>query len=379
MINVSDFCKREYGEKLYKISFDAGFTCPNRDGRVGSRGCIFCSKGGSGDFAVRINDNPEELDEQIALAKKKVAAKYKGDKFIAYFQAFSNTYADADTLKNIYMPIVNREDIAVLSIATRPDCLNDDIYKLLGELNQIKPVWVELGLQTTKKESVKYIRRGYENKVYDRAVKRLNEMGIHTVTHVILYLPGESKEDMFDTVSHCVKSGTKGIKLSLLHILKNTDLATEYLKNPEKFTIPTLEEYCQTVKECVELCPSDMVFHRLTGDAPKRLLIEPKWSADKKNVMNTLKDVLNPSGPWYVYILKCGDGSFYTGSTDDVQKRFKNHSQGHGAKYTAAHLPLEIVYKEELASKRLALKREYAIKQLSRKEKEKLILEAKKP
>lgn len=385
MITVNDFCKKEYGEKLYKISFDAGFTCPNRDGKVGSRGCIFCSEGGSGDFAVRLYEcsgkkstaagkiDLSNIEEQIENAKQKVSSKYKGDKYIAYFQAFTNTYADADTLRKLYVPIIQRDDIAVLSIATRPDCINEDTAEVLKELNEIKPVWVEFGLQTTKKATIEYIRRGYETKVYDEAVKRLNKIGIHTITHVILYLPGESKKDMLRTVSHCVKAGTKGIKLQLLHVLKGTDLEKEYQEHPEKFMIPTLEEYCQTVKECVEVCPDNMVFHRLTGDAPKKLLIEPKWSADKKNVINTLSDVLNPSGPWYVYMLKCGDGSLYTGSTDNVEKRFRNHSTGRGAKYTAAHLPVEIVYTEELPSKRLALKREYAIKQLSRKEKDKLI------
>lgn len=373
MITVKDFCKKEYKEALYKISFDAGFTCPNRDGKVGTRGCIFCSEGGSGDFAVRLYGEDCDIEEQIALAKSKVSSKYKGDKYIAYFQAFTNTYADAGTLRNIYSPIITRDDIAVLSIATRPDCLSEEIYELLKELNEIKPVWVELGLQTVSKKSIEYIRRGYDTKVYDEAIKRLNDIGIHTITHVILYLPGESTEDMLRTVSHCVKAGTKGIKLQLLHILKGTDLAIDYQNNPDSFSLPTLEQYCDTVKKCVDACPNDMVFHRLTGDAPKRLLIEPKWSANKKAVINSLNDVLKPSGPWYVYILKCGDGSFYTGSTDNVQKRFNNHCHGKGAKYTAAHLPLELIYTEKLPSKRLALKREYEIKQYSRTQKEALI------
>lgn len=373
MISVKDFCKKEYGEVLYKISFDAGFTCPNRDGKAGTRGCIFCSEGGSGDFAVRLYGEDCDIEEQIALAKKKVSSKYKGDKYIAYFQAFTNTYADAKKLRNIYMPIINRDDIAVLSIATRPDCISDDTYELLKELNAIKPVWVELGLQTVSRKSIKYIRRGYDTKVYDEAVKRLNDIGIHTITHVILYLPGESESDMLRTVSHCVKAGTKGIKLQLLHILKGTDLAIDYQNNPDTFSLPTLEQYCDTVKKCVDACPTDMVFHRLTGDAPKRLLIEPKWSANKKAVINALNDVLKPSGPWYVYIIKCGDGSLYTGSTDNIEKRFKKHCAKKGAKYTASHQPLELVYSEELPSKRLALKREYEIKQYSRSKKEALI------
>lgn len=309
MITTGEFCKREYGLKLYKISFDAGFTCPNRDGKVGLRGCIFCSEGGSGDFAVRLPEGfgkSEEfediiaVEERIALAKKKVSDKYKGDKFIAYFQAFSNTYADVETLRKIYLPIIKREDIAVLSIATRPDCLSEEIYAFLGELVLIKPVWVELGLQSTRKETIEYIRRGYDTKVYDEAVKRLNSLGIHTITHVILYLPGESVEDMKETVRHCALAGTKGIKLSLLHILKGTDLAADYEKalsmgKSNEFRLPSLEEYCETVRECVEICPEDMVFHRLTGDPPKKLLIEPKWAGDKKRVLNALNNVLRNS------------------------------------------------------------------------------------
>ena len=383
MIDTNEFCRKEYGEKLYKISFDAGFFCPNRDGKAGSRGCIFCSLEGSGDFAVKLYDidengnkifvNKAEFEQRMTIAKAKVAKKYKGSRYIAYFQAFTNTYADVETLRRIYEPVIMRDDIAVLSIATRPDCLNDEIYALLDELNKIKPVWVELGLQSIKPETINYIRRGYENKLYETAVLRLNEIGIHTITHVILYLPGETLEDMLNTVRFCVKAGTKGIKLQLLHILKGTDLEVDYNKNPEKFNIPSLEEYCKTVKQCTEVCPEDMVFHRLSGDAPKRLLVEPKWSSDKKHVMNALNDTLKPSGPWYVYILKCGDGSFYTGSTNDVIKRFKSHDSAKGCKYTASHQPVELVYKEELPSKREALKREYAIKQLTRKQKESLV------
>lgn len=297
MITTNEFCKREYGEKLYKISFDAGFTCPNRDGKVGDRGCIFCSQGGSGDFAVRITE--EGFEDAIVAAKEKVAGKFKGNKYIAYFQAFTGTYAEADTLRKIYLPIVKRDDIAVLSIATRPDCLSKEVLTVLDELNRIKPLWVELGLQTTKEESIEYIRRGYKTEVYDRAVQRLNSMGIHTITHVILYLPGESREDMLTTVRHCAAVGTKGIKLQLLHILKGTDLAKEYeieceneSDRPGRIYIPTLREYCDTVRACVEACPEDMVFHRLTGDPPKNLLIEPRWSADKKRVRLELAKAL---------------------------------------------------------------------------------------
>lgn len=303
MISTSDFCQKEYGSKLYKISFDAGFSCPNRDGTLHSRGCIFCSEGGSGDFAVKLPqfiktpwmNNPNFEKEQeafegaIAKAKQMVAAKYSGDKYIAYFQAYTNTYADIEILRNTYESIIRRDDIAVLSIATRPDCISEETYKLLDELNRIKPVWVELGLQTVKAESVRYIRRGYENSVYAKAIKRLNEIGIHTITHVILYLPGETKENMFDTVRYAVDSGTKGIKLQLLHVLKGTDLGEEYLKNPENFIFPTLEEYVGTVDECISICPKNMVFHRLTGDPPRELLLSPMWATDKKRILNLLR------------------------------------------------------------------------------------------
>ena len=289
MITTNEFCQNEYGEKLYKISFDAGFTCPGRDGRAGNRGCIFCSAGGSGDFAVRISD--PESEKSIEAAKERVAKKFKGNRYIAYFQAFTGTYADVETLRRIYIPIAKREDIAVVSIATRPDCLGDDVMDFLGELSKIKPMWIELGLQSTKEESISYIRRGYKTSVYDEAVRKLNEMGIHTITHVILYLPGESREDMLETVRHCVLAGTKGIKLQVLQILEGTDLASEYTKGAPIY-IPTLEEYCETIKACVDECPPDMVFHRITGDPPKKLLIEPKWSADKKRVMATLKKCL---------------------------------------------------------------------------------------
>lgn len=291
MITTKDFCIKEYGCRLYKISFDAGFSCPNRDGRLGNRGCIFCSEGGSGDFAVKISPevlaDPEMLEAKIAEAKSRVSDKYKGEKYIAYFQAYTNTYSDAKTLKEIYLPVITREDISVLSIATRPDCINDKVLEVLKELNLIKPVWVELGLQSTKEESVEYIRRGYDTAVYDEALLKLNQIGIHTITHIILFLPGETREDMLNSVKHAVNAGTKGMKLQLLQVLEGTDLAIDYKE--KKFYLPTLEEYADTVKECISVCPKDMVFHRITGDAPKRILIEPKWAADKKKVLNFLR------------------------------------------------------------------------------------------
>lgn len=375
MITTNDFCKKEYGQKLYKISFDAGFSCPNRDGTISNGGCIFCSEGGSGDFAVKIFDKSVsetvDFEDRIQLAKDRVASKYKGDKYIAYFQAFSNTYSDVNTLKNLYEPIVKRDDITVLSIATRPDCLNEEIYLLLNDLNKIKPVWIELGLQTTKRKTIDLINRGYATDIYDKAIRRLNELGIHTITHVILYLPGEDLSDMKKTISHAIEVGTKGIKLQLLHVLKNTLLADIYKENP--FYIPTLQEYADTLKECLSIIPENIVVHRLTGDPPKRLLIEPAWAKDKKKVLNTITDTITPPRDYYVYMLECADGSYYTGSTNDVIKRYHNHSIGKGCKYSSTHLPVKLVFVENCHSKRKALSREYAIKQLTHKQKESLI------
>ena len=293
MISVSEYTKREYGEKLYKISLNAGFGCPNREN--GQHGCIFCSQGGSGDFAVDVRG--QDLEEKIAEAKAKVASKFKGNRYIAYFQAYTNTYAPVEVLRSVFMPIIMRDDVAVLSIATRPDCLDDDVYALLEELRKIKPVWVELGLQTTKAESIAYIRRGYENEVYDEAIKRLNTLDIHTITHVILYLPGESKEDMYETIRHVVRIGSKGIKLQLLQVLKNTDMEKDFFDGTTPvgdFYFPTLEEYGKMIEECLSIIKKEeshgeeIVIHRLTGDAPKKLLIEPKWVADKKRVLNEI-------------------------------------------------------------------------------------------
>ena len=284
MLTVNQYCREQFGEKLYKLSLDGGFSCPNRDGTLGTRGCIFCSAGGSGDFAA---DRSLPVEEQIEEAKKRVAAKYKGNRYIAYFQAFTNTYAPVEKLRELYMPVVQRDDIAVLSIATRPDCLGDDVLTLLAELNAIKPLWVELGLQSTKPETAEYIRRGYELPVYDHAVMKLNALGIHVITHVILGLPGESVDDMLNTVQHVVNIGSKGIKLQLLHVLEGTDLAEEYRQG--KLDVMDMDEYIALLGRCLELLPEDMVVHRLTGDGPKRSLIAPLWTGNKKRVLNAIK------------------------------------------------------------------------------------------
>lgn len=288
MKTFNEYCKEQFGEKLYKISLNAGFTCPNRDGTKGTRGCIFCSEGGSGEFAA---SSLLSIDEQIEEAKKKVAGKYKGDKYIAYFQAFTNTYGATNKLEKIYMSAINREDIAAISIATRADCLGEDIISLIDRLNKIKPVIVEIGLQSSKNETVKYIRRAYDNEEYIRAIKNLNGIGVHTVTHVILGLPGETKKDMQDTVRFAAVAGTKGIKLQLLHVLKGTDLAKEYEEG--KFEVMSLNEYIDVLNACISVLPRDMVIHRLTGDGPKKLLIAPKWSGDKKKVLNRINKSVN--------------------------------------------------------------------------------------
>lgn len=283
MKTLNDFCREQFGEKLYKLSLNGGMTCPNRDGTLDTRGCIFCSAGGSGDFAPSA---ALTMDAQIEEAKARVSKKFKGNRYIAYFQAYTNTYAPVSYLRSLFFPVIRREDIAAVSIATRPDCLSEEILELLAELNAVKPVWVELGLQTIHPETAAYIRRGYPLEVYDRAVEKLNALGIHTVTHVILGLPGETTEMMLDTVRHVVSVHSGGIKLQLLHVLEGTDLAADYRAG--KCSVFTLEEYAALVADCVSLLPEEMVVHRLTGDGPKRILIAPTWSGDKKRVINTV-------------------------------------------------------------------------------------------
>ena len=286
--SLNQFLKEYFGAKLYKIALDGGFTCPNRDGTKGDRGCIFCSKGGSGEFAVKITD---DISNQINTAKSLVSSKAKCDKYIAYFQSFTNTYAPVSYLSELFTKTIMRDYIAVLSVATRPDCLSDEVVTLLDKLNRIKPVWVELGLQTIHEKSAEYIRRGYTLDVYDDAVKRLKQKNITVITHVILGLPYESRRQMLDTVRYVGESGVSGIKLQLLHVLENTDLADEYRAGV--FEIMSLDEYTDLLCECIEILPEDIVIHRLTGDGAKRLLIAPLWSGDKKRVLNTINRELD--------------------------------------------------------------------------------------
>lgn len=273
-----------FGQKLYKIALDGGFTCPNRDGTTDTRGCIFCSGAGSGEFA---GDRTMSVTQQIELGKEKVAGKIKDGRYIAYFQAFTNTYAPVEKMRSLYMEAINHRDIAVVSIATRPDCLPDEVLELLCECNKIKPVWVELGLQTIHPATARYIRRGYPLSMYDDAVNRLKATGIEVIAHVMLGLPGETRQDMLDTVSYVGKSHADGIKLQLLHVIKGTDLEKDYLAG--KFETLDFESYVELVADCIALLPEKMVIHRMTGDGDKRTLVAPMWSADKKRVLNALK------------------------------------------------------------------------------------------
>ena len=281
--SFNQYLKDTFGCKVYKISINAGFTCPNRDGTLGTRGCIFCSKGGSGDFA---ESSTLSVTEQIESGKQRVSKKIKSGKYIAYFQAFTNTYAPVDVLAEKYYEAINHPDIVGISIATRPDCLGEEVLTLLSEINKIKPVFVELGLQTIHEKTAEYIRRGYPLSVYDNAIKALKKAGINTVVHLIIGLPNESREEMLESVEYACKSGADGIKLQLLHILKGTDLADDYLSG--KFETLSMEEYLSIIKDCVEIIPKNVVIHRLTGDGPKKDLIAPLWSADKKSVLNAL-------------------------------------------------------------------------------------------
>ena len=321
MKRLSQALKDTYGEKVYRLSLSSGCTCPNRDGTLGTGGCTFCSEGGSGEFAAEL----VPLKEQLEQAKEQIRAKTNAEKFIAYFQSFTNTYGDPKRLRKLYTEAILREEVAVLSLGTRPDCLPEEILEMLRELNEIKPVWVELGLQTIHERTAKRIHRGYPLQVFEESFRKLKESGLTVIVHVIFGLPGETKEDMLATVKYlaglfekykCRKAGTAGpgataaapgssavhgssaappqcfdgVKLQMLQILKGTEMAEEYLREP--FPLFSLEEYTELVKESVRLLPADLVLHRMTGDGPKRLLIAPLWCADKKRTLNYMNRVL---------------------------------------------------------------------------------------
>lgn len=279
--SLNEYLNNQFGGKVYKLALDIGCTCPNRDGTLGTRGCIFCHNG-SADFA----ETGTDINEQIEKAKSRVKSKIKTDKFIAYFQSFTNTYGDVDYLEECFATAISREDIVAVSIGTRPDCLSEEIFDILEKLNKFKPVWVELGLQTSNEKSAEYIRRCYKNDVYEKAVNELKKRNVTVITHIIIGLPNESKDDILKTVDFAVNSGTDGIKLQLLHILRDTDLYEDYKKGIVKPL--TLEEYMDILFACIERIPENIVIHRITGDAPKKYLVEPLWSADKKKVLNTI-------------------------------------------------------------------------------------------
>lgn len=282
----NEYYQQVYGEKVYKLSIDAHFSCPNRDGTCGTKGCIFCGEDGSGAFAAQ----GQSIREQLEAAKKLVEKKFKGDKYIAYLQAYTNTYAPIEELREIYTESIAPSYIVGLDIGTRPDCLPNETIELLKTINKQKPVTVELGLQTIHEKTAKYIRRGYELPVYVDAVSRLKAAGIHVVTHIILGLPGETHEMMVETAKFAEKTGTNGIKFHLLHVLRNTDLEKEYYA--QRFSCLTLEEYGEILKKCLESLSYEMIIYRITGDGAKKDLIAPLWSADKKRVLNYLNKIL---------------------------------------------------------------------------------------
>ncbi len=284
MITLNDYCLEQFGEKLYKLSLSAGTGCPNRDGSIGTGGCIFCSAGGSGDFA---EDAALPIDRQIERAKLRVAKKFRGRRYIAYFQSYTATYGDGRELEKKFMAAACREDIAAVSIATRPDCLGEDIMEVLRRVSQVKPLWVELGLQSIHPATAEYIRRGYELPVFEEAVEKLRSLGAHIIVHLILGLPGESREMMLESLDYVLGCGADGIKLQLLHVLEGTDLANDYAAG--RFEVMSMEEYAQLVAQCVGRIGDRLVIHRLTGDGDKRILIAPLWSGDKKRVLGAIK------------------------------------------------------------------------------------------
>lgn len=285
--------KKNYGEKMYKISLDGGMTCPNRDGMLGTRGCIFCSEGGSGDFAA---SRTLSITEQIETGKQQAARKYSGSSYIAYFQAYTNTYAPIAYLRQIFTEAIQHPDIRILSIATRPDCLGPDVIRLLKELSALKPIWVELGLQTVHEDTARFIRRGYDLPVFERAIHDLRNAGITVIVHTILGLPGESRKQMLQTVNYLNTQDIQGIKFQLLHILKDTDLADYYEKHP--FPLPDMETYFSILAEQLTHLRPDIVVHRLTGDGPKQLLIAPLWTGNKRQVLNQMQAYFKRHDIW---------------------------------------------------------------------------------
>lgn len=291
--SLNEYCKQTFGGKVYRLSLNGGMTCPNRDGSLGYGGCSFCSEGGSGDFAANYQIS---ISAQIAEAKTRIQQKTDCKKFIAYFQAYTNTYAPIEHLRRIYTEAILEPDVVALSIGTRCDCLSDETLDLLEELSKIKPIWIELGLQTIHNATHQLLNTHTTVEQFDAAVEKLHARNIPVITHVILGLPNETKEMMKNTILHITKLPISGIKLQLLHILKGTDLANHYEKTP--FSLFELEEYCNFIVDCIELLPPHMVVHRITGDGPRKLLIAPLWSTDKKRVLNTIERRFRERDTW---------------------------------------------------------------------------------
>ena len=280
---LSDVLKEQYGEKIYKLSLTSGCTCPNRDGTLGYGGCTFCSEGGSGEFASA----PGDIEEQIEEAKERICRKTDAKRFIAYFQAYTNTYGDIDRLSALYRKVIQREDIVILSLGTRPDCLDDSVLEMIRELNRIKPVWIELGLQTMHEATAERVHRGYRLQTFENALCRLKSMSVKVIVHVIFGLPGESTEEMLQTVRYLATLRPDGIKIQMLNILKGTELGRQYEAAP--FQLLTMEEYTDLVVRSMQLLPEETVLHRMTGDGPGDLLIAPDWVRNKKKVLNTIR------------------------------------------------------------------------------------------
>ena len=298
-----DYMLRErFGEKVYKVTLNGGMSCPNRDGTLGTRGCIFCSEGGSGDFAADVSLSvTEQIESQIAL----LSAKRPIQKYIAYFQAYTNTYAPVEYLRKIFKEAMSHPGIVALSVGTRPDCLGEEVLDLLEELNRIKPVWIELGLQTIHEKTAQYIRRGYRLSCFDQAVENLRKRNIEVIVHTILGLPGESREEILETMRYLNKKDIQGIKLQLLHVLKGTDLAYDYLAG--RFHVYEREEYLALLIECLENLDPEIVIHRITGDGPKDLLIAPLWASRKREVLNLLHHQMKEQNSYQGKSLKVSD------------------------------------------------------------------------
>ena len=298
-----DYMLRErFGEKVYKVTLNGGMSCPNRDGTLGTRGCIFCSEGGSGDFAADVSLSvTEQIESQIAL----LSGKRPIQKYIAYFQAYTNTYAPVEYLRKIFKEAMSHPRIVALSVGTRPDCLGEEVLDLLEELNRIKPVWIELGLQTIHEKTAQYIRRGYRLSCFDQALENLRKRNIEVIVHTILGLPGESREEILETMRYLNKKDIQGIKLQLLHVLKGTDLAYDYLAG--RFHVYEREEYLALLIECLENLDPEIVIHRITVDGPKDLLIAPLWASRKREVLNLLHHQMKEQNSYQGKSLKVSD------------------------------------------------------------------------